>query len=78
MLTDLIVIGAKPRLSFVIPSRDAAMLAPTPPLGFLIPEKRGLTSRLITGSVLFKKKKQEPHPRTQLCKSGRESKGNFP
>jgi hypothetical protein len=45
MFTDLIVIrakviGAKPRLSFVIPSRHAAMLAPTPLLGFLIPENR--------------------------------------
>jgi hypothetical protein len=45
MFTDLVVIGAKvlgakPRLAFVIPSRDAAMLAPTPLLGFLIPENR--------------------------------------
>jgi len=62
MLTDLIVIGAKPRLSFVIPSRDAAMLAPTPPLGFLIPEKRGLTSRPIRWFRRFQEKKAGTAP----------------
>jgi hypothetical protein len=82
MLTDLIVIGAKvigakPRLAFVIPSQDAAMLcAPTPLLGAAIgisdPGKQGLTFRPIPGSAVCKKKKQEPHPRTQLVKSGRE------
>ena len=45
------VLGAKPRLSFCHPVAEcedalpyAAIRAPTPLLGFLIPEKRGLTS----------------------------------
>jgi hypothetical protein len=45
------VLGAKPRLSFCHPVAEcedalpyAAIGAPAPLLGFLIPEKRGLTS----------------------------------
>jgi hypothetical protein len=83
MLTDLIVIGAKvssePKvlgasrgLSFVIPSWDAAMLCAYAAIGIFDPRKQSLTFRPVRGSAVFKKKKQEPHPRTKLFKLGRE------